>query len=139
MYKPWKPVDRVFSTHPCIDWCVDSRSVILRWTEWLNNDCQFELELKFEEGVAGIFCLDESTYQTTHELGIPAGDEFHSQGFEPLPWPAWKSELNYRKHLYGALGELSYNKMHSYYFVGSETVLLIDIADSEAVIDIKKA
>ncbi len=139
MYKPWKPIDRILSTHPYIDWRVDNRSVILSWTEWLNNECQFEMEVKFEDGIAGIFCLDESTYETTGDLGIPTGSELVSTGFEPIPWPAWKSELNYRKHLYGELGEISYTDVYSYYFVGSETVLLIDIADSEAIINVKKS
>ncbi len=139
MYKPWKPIERVFSTHPSIDWRIDNRTVLLNWTEWRNNECQFEMELKFEEGIAGIFCLDESTYQTTRGLGFPAENEINSEGFKPLPWPAWKSELNYRKHFYGDLGEVSYTAMYSYYFVGSETVILIDIADSEAIINVKKA
>jgi len=139
MYKPWKPVERIFSTHPFIDWCVSSRSVVLNWTEWLNNECQFEMEVKFEEGLAGILCIDESTYQTTKLFGIPEESEINTQDFKPLPWPAWKSELNYRKHLYGELGEIIYTEIYTYYFVGSETVLLIDIADAEPVIKVKKA
>jgi len=97
------------------------------------------MEIKFEDAIAGIFCFDESTYQTTRELGIPAENEFNSEGFKPIPWPAWRSELNYRKILYGELGEISYTDLYSYYFVGSETVLLVDIADSEAIINVKKA
>lgn len=139
MYKPWKPVDRILKTHPQIDWKVENRSVVLSWTEWLDNQCQFEMEIKFENGLAGLLSLDESTYQTASDLGMPLDSELDSGGFEPLPWPAWKSKLNYRKHLYGALGELNYTDFYSYYFVGSETVLLLDIADSEPKINVRNA
>ncbi len=79
MYRPWKPIERIFSTHPYIDWCVSNRTIVLNWTEWLDKECQFEMELKFEEGITGIFCLDESTYQTTAEFGLPAEPEINAQ------------------------------------------------------------
>lgn len=138
MYKPWKPIERVLSTHPCIDWRVEGRSVIINWTEWRNSECRFEMELQFV-GIAGIFCFDESTYQTAKNLGIPSENEIDACGFAPIPWPAWRSTLNYRKHLYGALGEVNYIDVYTYYFVGSDTVLILDVADSEAAIDVKKA
>lgn len=97
------------------------------------------MEIKFDNGIAGVLCVDESTYQTTSGLGVPDEHEFDSKGFQPLPWPAWKSEVNYRKNLYGELGELTYEEMYSYYFVGSETVLLLDIADADPVIIVKKS
>lgn len=109
------------------------------WTEWLNNQCQFEMEIKFEHGLAGMLCLDESTYQTASKLEMPLERELDSEGFKPLPWPAWKSHVNYRRHLYGDLGELNYTNIDTYYFVGSETVLLLDIADVEPEITVKKA
>lgn len=139
MYKPWKPIERVLSAHPCIDWCVYGRSVILNWTEWRNNECLFEMELKFEEGIAGIFCFDESTYQTAGNFGIPSDNEIDACGSSPIPWPAWRSALNYRKHLYGDLGKVSYTDVYTYYFVASDTVLLLDVADAEASIDVKKS
>lgn len=138
MYKPWKPAGRIFKAHPQIDWKVEQRSVVLSWTEWLDNQCQFEMEIVFENGLAGLLCLDESTYQTACDLGAPQESELDSEGFEPLPWPAWKSEQNYRKRLYGALGELNYTDIYTYFLVGSDTVLLIDIADSEPTINIKQ-
>ncbi len=138
MYKPWLPIDRILSTHPVIDWRVDNRSLILTWKEWKNNKSQFEMEIRFDDGIAGVLCLDESTYQTTRGLGIPDEHELDCEGFQPLPWPAWRSELNYRKSLYGELGEITYKEMYSYYFVGSETVLLLDIADAEPLINVTK-
>ncbi|MCF6226713.1 MAG: hypothetical protein L3J22_10505 [Xanthomonadales bacterium] len=115
---------------------MEGRTVSLKWTEWLNNKCQFEMEVQFKEGIAGIYCFDESTYQTTAiHLGVPSEVELDKGGFKPIPWPAWKSELNYRKHLYGDLGAALYENMYSYYIVGSETVILLDVADSEPVIE----
>jgi hypothetical protein len=95
--------------------------------------------ISFEGGIAGVFAIDESTYSTTEGIGIPGEEEFDAKDFEPLPWSAWKSERNYRKHLYGILGDVSYRDLYTYYFVGSETVLLLDIADSEPEIDVKKS
>ncbi|HEB92315.1 MAG TPA: hypothetical protein ENI94_02390 [Gammaproteobacteria bacterium] len=139
MYKPWKPIERMLYTHPSIDWRVESRSVTVSWAEWFNNTCRFEMEITFKEGIAGIFCFDESTYQTTNAQCLPTDNEMDGTGFSSIPWPAWKSTLNYRKPIYGELGELIYSDVFSYFFVGGETVLLIDIADSEAIVDVKKA
>lgn len=96
------------------------------------------MEIGFEEGAAGVICLDESTCQTTGTLGISTENELDTEGFEPISWPAWRSEVNHRKHLYGHLGGLVYTDVYSYYFVGSETVLVLDIADSEAIIKVTK-
>ena len=138
MYKPWKPVDRTFSPHPQIVWRVENRSVVLVWTEWLNNQRQFEMEIKFENGLAGLLCVDESIHQTVSNFELPLESELVSESFESLPWPAWKSELNYRKHLYGALGDLIYTAIYSYYLVGSDTVLLLDVADADPEITVRK-
>lgn len=138
MYRPWKPIDRVFRPYPSLSWKVENRSITISWTEWLHNKCQFEMVISFEGGIAGVFAIDESTYGTTENLGIPGEEEFDAKDFDSLPWPAWKSERNYRKQLYGILGDVSYRDLYTYYFVGSETILLLDIADSKPQIDIIK-
>ena len=139
MYRPWKPIDRVLGLHPNLDWKVENRSLSISWTEWLHNKCQFEMIITFEGGIAGLITVDESTYSTTQGLGIPGEEEFDAKDFAPIPWPAWKSERNYRKPLYGDLGKLCYRDLYTYYLVGNETVLLLDIADSEPVIKVKNA
>lgn len=137
MYKPWKPLDRLFTPHPYLEWQVHDRTLMLTWSEWFDNECRFRMEVRFENGLAGLFCFDESVYQTAEDaLGVPAETELDWKNFSPIPWPAWISEPNYRKHLYGDLGELFYDIVYSYYIVGSETVLLFDIADSEPVVNV---
>ena len=112
MFLPWKPIERNLSTHPHIDLNLEGRSVIFNWTEWRSQACQFEMEIKFDNGVAGLFCVDESTYQTTEEFVLPNESEIDPSDFKPIPWPAWRSELNFRKHLYGELGELNYIELY---------------------------
>jgi hypothetical protein len=86
-------------------------------------------DIAFDDGLAGLVAIDESTYASTRGYGLPDPDDFDASGFAPLPWPAWKEEGSPRAALYGDLGSIVYRTVDSYFLYGGNAVLLIDVAD----------
>src|ERR1700753_2570045 len=104
MYRPWVFVDELLSARPFpqLAWSVRGRSVVVHWKETFGPAQEFEIT--FDNALAGLVALDESTYASTDGYGIPGPDQFDSSGFTQLPWPAWRDEKSTRAAVYGDLG-----------------------------------
>jgi len=129
MYRPWKPLDLCLSCHPIFKWRVDGRTISIIAEFWMTGALGLILEIQFEEGLAGFHAYDESTYQSVE--GLPGPNDFDISDFKPTPWPFWVSDSNDRIQLFGDLGEISYEKIDTYYLVGGDTVLWFDVSDCE--------
>ena len=132
MYRPWLPRNDLLNGadragFPQLSWSVHGRSVLVHWKETFAPLQRFDIA--FDDGLAGLVAIDESTYASTRGYGLPNPDEFDASGFAPLPWPAWKEEASPRAALIGDLGGLVYRTVDSYYLSGGNVVLLIDVAD----------
>jgi len=132
MYRPWIPLNDLLkragrAPFPQLSWSVQGRSVLVHWKETFAPMQQFDIA--FDDGLAGLVAIDESTYASTRAYGLPGPDEFDASDFAPLSWPAWKEEASARAALYGDLGSLVYRKVDSYFLCGGNVILLIDVAD----------
>ena len=132
MYHPWMFAHDMRTAEsapplPQLAWSVRDRSVVVHWTGASGPVQQFDIT--FEDGLAGLVAVDESTYATTCGCGLPRPEQFDASGFPPLPWPAWKEENSPRAEVYGDLGRLHYTRIDSYYLSGANFVLLLDVAD----------
>jgi hypothetical protein len=132
MYRPWSPLESVRvqladRPFPQLAWSVQGRSVLIHWTETFGPATCFDIA--FDNGLAGLIAVDESTYASVRSYGLPAPDQFDAPDFTPLPWPVWREVNSGRAKLYGDLGGLSYTALDSYWFSGGNVVLLIDVAD----------
>jgi len=135
LYIPWKPIEHTLEPHPDLSWNVTGRTLTLDWIQVFGSEIR--LEIVFHDGLAGLVAVDESAYQSAGGLGLPVPAMLYSSGFSSLPWPAWKEANTSRAQLYGDLGKVCYRLMDSYWFVGTDTVLLIDVADCEPLVTMK--
>jgi hypothetical protein len=121
MYRPFIPLNDLLdragrARFPQLSWSVQGRSVIIHWEESSAPIPRFDIA--FEDGLAGLVAIDESTYASTRGYGLPGPDEFDATDFEASP----------RAALYGDLGSLVYRKVDSYFLQGGDVVLLIDVS-----------
>lgn len=134
MFRPWNPIKRRLRTHPSLSWKIDDLSVTINWEEWRNQVCEFSMRIHFADGLVGHIATDESIHFVAPYF--PSEDNLINDAGVELPWPAWISDKNYRLPLYTEYATTIYKSVVSYYFHGSETVLLLDINDSEPEIEI---
>ena len=69
MFTPWNPTKRNLTLHPSLKWFVKDRSLTVKAT--FESDNPFSIIIKFEESLASIRSVDESTYQSTNDLPLP--------------------------------------------------------------------
>jgi hypothetical protein len=92
MYRPWIPLHDMLERaggppFPQLSWSVQGRSVVIRWVESFAPATPFEIA--FDNGLAGLVAIDESTSASVRGYGLPDPDQFDATDFAPLPWPAW--------------------------------------------------
>ena len=136
MYQPWKPLGHNLEAYPGLDVSIQSRSIKIVLTNWLNGNCYFALELSFKHALAGFFIYDEST---NHEgqIGMPATTEFDNEANSGNRYPAWVERDSKRLALYAEYGKMNYQRIDSYFIEGQQIVLVIDVADADpAVIEL---
>jgi hypothetical protein len=134
MFRPWKPVDHRLRTYPSLSWKIENLSVTIHWEEWRNQVCEFRMKIHFADGLVGHLAADESIHFAAPFF--PSEEVLIHDSETELPWPAWVSDKNFRLPLYTDYAASIYNSLVSYYFHGSETVLLLDINDAEPEIEI---
>lgn len=126
MFKPWQPFGYVLKKQQCgFDISINERTIKIIRSQWINQECVDAMTIEFSHGIAGLFMFDETTdrsavYSPENTLAFDLST-FDSDGSE-----AWIEENSPRKALYGELGELFYEKIDSYYFVGQSINFLID-------------
>ncbi len=74
MYRPWIPLDGMpvagAPPFPQLSWSVQGcRSVVIRWEETFASARPFEIA--FDDGLAGLVAIDESTYASVRGYGLP--------------------------------------------------------------------
>ena len=134
MYVPWKPLGYNLNLYPVISGIsLDEDELKLTIKEYENESLLFEMEILFQD-LVGIQIVDESTFQTMKDLSYPENDDIdnENQEFSPL----WKSTSNYRRDVYGVLGEALYDELYSYWIIGNTFVYLIDTQESEPIVKI---
>jgi hypothetical protein len=134
VFKPWRPIDRDFGCHPELIYSLSGRTLRVRLRQTFGP--ALEIEIEFADCIAGLLVIDESVYQSSLAFGLPKASDFEFGRFAPIPWPLWKEAATPRSALYGDLGRGSYKSMDSYYIVGADTVMLVDVADDEPSISI---
>jgi len=132
MYRPWIFNEDILnagipSPYPQLTWSGRGRSLLVHWETNFAPIQRFDIG--FDDALAGLVAIDESTYASTRDYGLPGPDEFDGTDFAALPWFVWKEEDSTRASLYGDLGSITYRKIDSYFFYGGDVVLLIDVAD----------
>ena len=128
MFHPWRPLDREWKAHPSLKWHVDDLGVTVWLEEWSDSTCQIAVEIRFDH-LVGQIATDESIHFVSPYF--PKEEELQDDGSVDLPWPIWRSSTNYRRDLYTDFASEIYGSVVSYLFHGSETVLLLDVNDSE--------
>jgi hypothetical protein len=136
MFRPWRPIEFDIRCHPELRYEVEGRTLRVHLFQFAGP--KFELDIHFDECVAGLIVVDESVYQSSSIVGLPGPSDFDDGGFSPIPWPMWKEMATPRVSLYGDLGRVTYKSMDSYYIVGCDTVVLLDVADGEPRISVRE-
>jgi hypothetical protein len=131
MYLPWQPVEGRHLDAPDLDISCSGTGVRIEWHSLAGTGPSFEIV--FQRGLAGLLIVDESSYMSS-DLGLPVPSQFADAAAPRLPWPAWYESESPRMALYGDLGRLIYTQITSYYLVGGDVALLLDIADCEPAI-----
>ena len=135
MFRPWRPIDVDIECHPELRYEIAGRTLRVHLIQIYGK--KLELDLHFHECIAGLLIFDESVYQSTSIAGLPKPSDLDAQEFARIPWPIWKEAATPRTNLYGDLGRSSYKSMDSYYIVGCDTVMLVDVADGEPHISVR--
>lgn len=138
MFKPWQPFDHVLKRQQCsFEISIIERTIKIIRSQWINKECVDAMTIEFTHGIVGLFMFDETTdrsaiYSPENTLAFDHST-IDSDGCE-----AWFEENSPRKALYGELGELFYEKIDSYYFLGQSINFLIDTNKAPVVKKLKE-
>jgi hypothetical protein len=83
------------------------------------------MRIHFPTGVVAVLSVDESIHFAAPF--IPTDAELTADDSTPTPWPAWISDVNYRRPHYSSYAEEIYSSVVSYYIHGDDVVVLLDI------------
>lgn len=126
MFKPWLPFGDTLINQRCgFEISIIERTIKIMRTQWLNKECIEAITIEFSHGIVGLFMFDETTDRTA--IYSPENTlKFDHSTTGSHGCETWIEEDSPRKALYGELGEMFYEKIDSYYFLGQSINFLID-------------
>lgn len=135
MYKPWRPLGEIVKgDRPGFELTIRGRSLTVDRHVWRERICISGMCLNFQHSVAGFYLIDESVEVTSNYSPLP--QEFDHSDAAWRGCEMWVEENSARIDLYGELGKANYEKLHSYYMVGQDVVLVIDAEREPTVVEL---
>ena len=127
MFTPWQPLHDVRLDMPQLAFAFQPPKLVVEWRDTFGKGPNITITFG---RVASLLVVDESTCASASDLGLPLPEQFETS---PERCHVWREAGSGRKALFGDLGALLYEHIDTYYIVGGNVVLLIDVTDAPEV------